>query len=274
MAEIDDYLAFAHDVLTDAGAIAARLFRQPMRAGNKRGEGGEGGEGGERGFDPVTEADRGVEARIRERIAERFPDHGVVGEEYGVTTGGSAWSWIVDPIDGTRAFVMGLPVWGCLLGLLRDGEPVGGLMHQPVLNETFSGNFSDNGGDAWIVRNGTRRRLRVRGDAALDDAVLVATHPELFDAAHLARYEALAARVRLMRYGGDCYNYALLAHGFVDIVVEDRLKAYDIQPLVPIVRGAGGVVTDREGRTPRGGSLVVAAANAELHRLALAAMEG
>ena len=259
MSEIDDYLAFGRDVLADAGTIAARHFRGGAPAANKRGAGG---------YDPVTEADRGVEARVRERIAARFPDHGIVGEEYGVTTGSSAWSWIVDPIDGTRAFVMGLPVWGCLLGLLRDGEPVAGLMHQPVLEETFSGD----GQGAWIDRGGERRPIRVRADAGLEDAILVATHPEMFKAADLARFDALAGRVRLMRYGGDCYNYCLLAHGLVDIVVEDRLKAYDIQPLVPIVRGAGGIVTDRAGGTPREG-FVVAAASAELHRQALDAMQ-
>lgn len=258
MSEIDDYLAFAHDVLADAGTIAARHFRGGGGVDNKRGAGG---------YDPVTEADRGVEARIRERISERFPDHGIVGEEYGATTGSSGWSWIVDPIDGTRAFVMGLPVWGCLLGLLRDGEPVAGLMHQPVLQETFSGD----GKGAWIVRGGERRRIRVRGHAALEDAILVATHPEMFGPADLARYDALARRVRLMRYGGDCYNYCLLAHGLVDLVVEDRLKPYDIQPLVPIVRGAGGVVTDAAGETPRGG-FVVAAASSDLYRQALEAM--
>ena len=258
MSEVDDYVAFAHDVLADAGAIAAQYFRGGGGVANKRGAGG---------YDPVTEADRGVEARIRERIADRFPDHGIVGEEYGVTTGTSGWSWIVDPIDGTRAFIMGLPVWGCLLGLLRDGEPVAGLMHQPVLQETFSGD----GQRAWVARGGERRRIRVRAEAALEDAILVATHPELFGAADLARYEALARRVRLMRYGGDCYNYCLLAHGLVDIVVEDRLKPYDIQPLVPIVRGAGGLVTDAAGETPRGG-FVVAAASSDLHRQALEAM--
>ncbi len=152
MSEIDDYLAFGHEVLVAAGTIAASHFRRGGASGNKKGEGG---------FDPVTEADRGVEARVRERLGARFPDHGIVGEEYGTTTGSSAWSWIVDPIDGTRAFIMGLPVWGCLLGLLRDGEPVGGLMHQPVLGETFSGN----GEGAWIDRGGTRRRIRVRADA-------------------------------------------------------------------------------------------------------------
>ncbi len=258
---IDELLRFGHDVLAEAGEIAARYFRHQVVIANKRGDDG---------FDPVTEADRGVEARIRERIAERYPDHGVVGEEYGASSGSSSWSWIVDPIDGTRAFVMGLPVWGCLLGLLRDGEPVGGLMHQPVVGETFSGN----GESAWVTRGAERRRIEVRADAVLNEAVLVATHPSMFRSATLSRFEALAARVRMMRYGGDCYNYCLLAHGLVDLVVEDRLQPYDILPLVPIVRGAGGIVTDLAGRTPRGGVMVIAAASEGLHRQAMAAMGG
>ena len=192
--EIDELLRFGHEVVAEAGAIAARYFRHQVVVADKRGAAG---------FDPVTEADRGVEARIRERIAEGYPDHGVVGEEYGATSGSSSWSWIVDPIDGTRAFVMGLPVWGCLLGILRDGEPVGGLMHQPVVGETFSGN----GESAWVTRGGERKRIEVRADAVLNEAVLVATHPSMFRGATLSRFEALAARVRMMRYGGDCYNY-------------------------------------------------------------------
>ena len=231
-----------------------------MTAGNKA--------AGE-GFDPVTEADRAVEARIRERIEQRYPDHGITGEEFGVKTGASAWSWILDPIDGTRSFIIGLPTWGCLLGLLRDGEPVLGFMHQPVVGETFSGD----GDRAWIDRGGGRRPLRVRTDARLGDAILAATHPAMFKDAALARFEALAARVRMTRYGGDCYNYCLLAHGLLDLVVEDDMKPHDILPLVPIVRGAGGLVTDLQGATP-GGGMVVAAANQALHREALQAIRG
>ena len=259
--EIDELLRFGHQVVAEAGTIAARYFRHQIIIANKRGDDG---------FDPVTEADREVEARIRERIVERYPKHGVVGEEYGATSGSSAWSWIVDPIDGTRAFVMGLPVWGCLLGILRDGEPVGGLMHQPVVGETFSGD----GAGAWVTRGGVRTRIQVRTQAELDEAVLVATHPSMFRGATLSRFEALAAQVRMMRYGGDCYNYCLLAHGLVDLVVEDDLQPYDILPLVPIVRGAGGIVTDLAGRTPRGGVMVIAAANERLHRQAMAEMGG
>ena len=221
------------------------------------------------GFDPVTEADRAVEARIRERIEKCYPDHGVTGEEFGPKTGASAWSWILDPIDGTRSFIVGLPTWGCLLGLLRDGEPVLGFMHQPLLGETFSGD----GEGAWIDRGAGRRPIRVRADARLAEAILAATHPLMFRDAATARFKALAARVRMTRYGGDCYNYCLLAHGLLDLVVEDDMKPHDILPLVPIVRGAGGLVTDLQGATPSGG-MVVAAASQALHREALQAMRG
>ena len=259
MSEIEALIAFGQRVVVAAGRIAARHFRASAAVVNKQPE---------QGFDPVTEADRAVETCIRERIAACYPQHGIVGEEFGEQRGASAWSWIIDPIDGTRAFITGLPAWGCLLGLLRDGEPAAGFMHQPVVGETFCGD----GERAWVRRGGERRFLRARAGAGLPDATVCATHPSMFDAAALARFETLAARARLLRYGGDCYNYCLLAHGLVDLVVEDGLRAYDILPLVPIVRGAGGCVTDIAGATPRGGRLVVAAGNARLHAIGLEAM--
>lgn len=259
MSELNQLLAFGQETLVLAGALAAARFRAPLPIDNKLGPGS---------FDPVTPADRAVERSIRERIAARYPDHGIVGEEFGERVGGSAWSWIIDPIDGTRAFMTGLPAWGCLLGILRDGEPAAGLMHQPVLRETFCGD----GERAWLHRAGTRHTLRTRAGATLAEAVLCATHPDMFNAATLARFQTLAGRVRLMRYGGDCYNYCLLAHGLVDIVVEDDLHAHDILPLVPILRGAGASVTDLAGAPAGGGRLVVAAANPALHAAALAAM--
>ncbi len=261
MAAVEKFLSFGYEVLVEAGALAAGHFRRCTPVANKD-------QGG--GFDPVTEADKAVEAHIRHRIEARYPSHGIVGEEYGATAGASAWSWIVDPIDGTRAFMIGLPVWGCLLGLLRDGEPVAGFMHQPIVGETFWGD----GECAWVVRDGERRAIRVRAEAVLSEAVLVATHPLMFGDEDRRRFEGLAARVRMMRYGGDCYNYCLLAHGLLDIVVEDQLQSYDILPLVPIVRGAGGCITDISGASPTGTSMVVAAANETLHRSAMAAMQG
>ena len=259
MTELDEYLAFGLDVLARCGTIAAAAFRRPQDVRNKAGE----------GFDPVTDADRRVEAAIRERVAARFPSHGIRGEEFGESPGSSAWQWLIDPIDGTRAYLAGLPVWGCLLGLLRDGEPVCGWMRQPVIGETF---FGDGGARAWLLQAGeSRRPIRVRADATMVDATLAATHPGMFDAEGGARFGRLAARVRLTRFGGECYNYCLLAHGLIDLVVEDDLAPHDILPLVPIVRGAGGVVSDMAGRTPRGG-MVVAAANAAIHDAALRMM--
>lgn len=259
--EIEDFLRFGHETLAEAGRIAAHHFRRPLAPGNKAAGAG---------FDPVTAADRAVEAHVRQRIEARYPTHGISGEEFGAKAGASAWSWILDPIDGTRSFIVGLPAWGCLLGLLQDGEPTLGFMHQPLLGETFSGD----GERAWITQGGQRRAIEVRTNAGLADAILGATHPSMFKGAALARFEALAARTRMMRYGGDCYNYCLLAHGLMDLVVEDDLKPHDILPLVPIVRGAGGWLTDLEGATPRGGRMVVAAANQALHREALDAMKG
>ncbi len=259
MAEMDDFLAFGHEVLAEAGALAAQHFRQTRFVDSKRQD----------GFDPVTQADRAVERRIRERIEARFPNHAITGEEFGDQAGASAWRWIVDPIDGTRAFLMGLPVWGCLLGLLRDGEPVAGFMRQPILGETFSGD----GRRAWLTRDGRRQAIQASREVQLQDAILTATEPAMFAPQALARFEALAARVRMMRYGGDCYNYCLLAYGLVDIVVEDDLMPYDILPLVPIVRGAGGCISNLSGETPQGG-LVVAAAGQRLHLEALGAMRG
>lgn len=247
-------------MLAQAGRIAAADFRRPAEVADKRGDGA---------FDPVTDADRRVEAAIRDRIAERFPTHGIRGEELGDKPGTAAWTWVVDPIDGTRAYIAGLPVWGCLLGLLRDGEPVLGWMHQPVVGETFSGD----GRQAWVARNGTRTIIRARADAAMADAVLAATHPAMFQRQTRQRFESLAARARMTRFGGDCYNYCLLAHGLIDLVIEDDLRPHDILPLVPIVRGAGGVISDLAGETPRGG-LVVAAANPRLHAAAVRAMRG
>lgn len=264
VAALNEYRAFGHDVLVQAGRIAAADFRRTdvVADAADKSDGG--------AFDPVTGTDRRVEAAIRDRIAARFPTHGIYGEELGDKPGTAAWRWIVDPIDGTRAYIAGLPVWGCLLGLLHDGEPVLGWMHQPVVGETFCGD----GREAWVSGNAAATAtIRARGSALLTNAVLACTHPAMFQGQARQRFERLAGRTRMTRFGGDCYNYCLLAHGLVDLVVEDDLRPHDILPLVPIVRGAGGVISDLSGETPRGG-LVVAAANARLHAEALRAMRG
>jgi histidinol phosphatase-like enzyme (inositol monophosphatase family) len=256
--DIGTAMDFAQELVQDAGKIALRHFREPLEVGNKLGDGR---------FDPVTVADREVERFLSEGIRARFPGHGIVGEEHGSVDGDSRFSWIIDPIDGTRAFISGVPAWGILLGL-RDGPRcVAGLMHQPYLEETFVGTPQA----AWLARHGENRPLRTRDTRRLADAILYCTHPGIFpDAAELAAFEHVAAQCRLMRYGGDCYSYCLLALGHIDLVIEGGLQAYDIQPLIPIIEAAGGVVSGRHGEDASGGGFVVAAASRELHAEALA----
>lgn len=255
--EIRDAIAFGEQLLTQAGRIALQHFRQPLDVIDKDGNGR---------FDPVTIADREVERFIGDAIRERFPDHGTIGEEHGVIAGSSRFSWIIDPIDGTRAFISGMPAWGILLGLREHERCIAGLMHQPYLGETFVGTPDR----AWMQHGGERRELRTREDARLADAILYCTHPSIFPfPSELADFEYVAARCRLMRYGGDCYSYCLLALGQIDLVIEGGLQAYDIQPLIPIIEAAGGVVSGRNGDSAAGGGFVVAAANRALHAEAL-----
>ena len=261
-AEADARLAVALPIVEAAGALALAEFRRPMAVENKRGDAG---------FDPVTAADRAVEAAIRADLGRAYPDSPILGEEEGFTPGTSEWSWIIDPIDGTRAFISGVPAWGVLLGLLRDGRPVGGIMRQPYLDETFVGGPSG----AALRRAGAETPLRTSGRTELREAILYSTHPGLFagdpDKAGFARVSAAA---RMTRYGGDCYSYCLIALGFVDLVIEGELQPYDILPLVPIVTAAGGIVTGPDGRPPLAGGTVIAAATPELHAAALELMRG
>jgi myo-inositol-1(or 4)-monophosphatase len=216
----------------------------------------------------VTEADRAVEAHLRAGIAAAFPGDRIVGEEGG-TSGpddATAW-WIIDPIDGTKAFVTGVPAWATLVGLVDGDDPVAGWVHQPFLGETFSAV----GGQARYERGGAPAvPLRTSGCTDLAEASLYCTHPNMFRGrTQRAAFERIAAAVRLQRFGGDCYSYCLLAMGHVDLVVEASLQPYDIVPLIPIIEAAGGIVTDRHGRRPIDGGFVIAAATRPLHARAL-----
>jgi myo-inositol-1(or 4)-monophosphatase len=260
--EVEERLEVALALVEEAGRLALTHFRRPLAVENKLGPGA---------FDPVTAADREVEALIRAGLARAWPDSPVQGEEEGFTPGGSEWSWIIDPIDGTRAFISGVPAWGILLGLLQAGRPVAGIMRQPYLDETFVGGPSG----AWLLRGGSRLPLRVSGKASLEEAILYSTHPGMFpDPAGRKGFDRVSAAVRMTRFGGDCYSYCLLAHGFVDLVIESSLQPYDIVPLIPIVEAAGGVVSGLDGEPPLGGGTVIAAASPALGAQALALMRG
>lgn len=221
-------------------------------------------------FDPVTAADREAEQVIRTAIGARYPDDGILGEEFGTTNSQADRIWVIDPIDGTRSFIAGLPVWGVLVGLLAGGKPKVGMMAQPFTGERFFGD----GSRAWFTGPGGPRDLSVRPCASLDEAVLFTTAPDLFTGADRVSYDRVEKRVRLARYGADCYAYCMVAAGFVDAVVEAGLQAYDIVPLIPIIEGAGGRVTDWEGNLPLTGGRVVASGDARLHDRILDVLRG
>jgi myo-inositol-1(or 4)-monophosphatase len=256
------YLQAGLDAVLAAGPIALEYFRRPLAVDDKR-------KGGQ--YDPVTEADRRIELLIRERLQQAFPGHRIVGEEHGSQGDGPA-CWFIDPIDGTRAFISGMPTWGILLGLVVDERPLVGIVHQPFTRETW---YAASGIGAWLRVADHEAPLCTRADASLADAVLYSTHPSMFHDPELRkRYDRLTARCRLQRWGGDCYAFALVAQGGIDLMVDSCLMPYDIVPLVPIIEGAGGIVTDLQGRVPLAGGTVIAAANPALHAAALDIMTG
>jgi myo-inositol-1(or 4)-monophosphatase len=256
-------LDLAHLLGDISGAAILPFFRKRLTVANKAGR---------NGYDPVTAADRAAERVIRKAVRQRFPDHGFIGEEFGTTAGKGRYQWLVDPIDGTRAFITGSPLWGTLIGLLERGTPVLGLMNQPFTGERF---WSEGRGARRRDPDGTTHRIKTRPCASLAQAVLTTTAPDMFVApAEAARFDALKARARMTRYGGDCYGYCLLAAGFIDLIVESGLKSYDIAPLIPIIEGAGGVVTTWEGGPAAAGGRIVAAGDPRAHAAALAILRG
>lgn len=250
-------------LLDQAGQIALRMFRTAMVPDDKAA-------GGPAGYDPVTEADRDIEKLLRSRLSERYPDHQIVGEEAGVSGPDGRYRWLIDPIDGTKSFVTGSPLWGILVGLIEDGRPIAGWMHQPYIGETFA----SVGGTATITRGDERRTLATRQGVGIAESVMYTTFPGMFTADDdRDAFARLTRAVRLTRFGGDCYAYCQLAMGHVDLVVEASLQPYDIVPLIPIVEGAGGVVTGRHGEPPVDGGFVIAAASRAIHEQALSVIE-
>lgn len=217
------------------------------------------------GFDPVTEADRKAEAVMRAVLAEKRPDDAIIGEEESDRPGSSGLTWVLDPIDGTRGFLSGTPTWGVLIALAREDGPIFGMIDQPYIGERFWGGF----GQARMIGPQGQRDLRVRGNRPLDQALLFSTFPEVGSPAERHGFEAVSSRVRLTRYGMDCYAYALLAAGQIDLVIEAGLSNYDVQAPMAVIEAAGGIVTDWQGGPAHEGGRVIAAAGAEQHAAAL-----
>jgi len=257
--QAEELLAFAHRLADAAAKVTLAHFRTPLSVGNKS----------EDGFDPVTEADRGAETAIRALIEKTYPGHGILGEEHGASRSRDGFTWVIDPIDGTRSFITGSPLWGTLIAL-NDGErPVIGVLDQPFLKERFWGVSMPDWREAAIETPEKRLSLATRACPRLADAALSTTTIEMFKGLEREQFEALMSRVRLLRFGGDCYQYGLLAHGFMDLVAETRLAPYDIQALIPIIEGAGGAVTNWQGGPADQGGNVVAAGDPRTHAEAL-----
>lgn len=222
------------------------------------------------GFDPVTEGDRAAELAIRKLIMQEFPEHGILGEEHDDIGLDREHVWVVDPIDGTRAFISGVPVWGTLIGFRERGRSVMGLMDQPFTGERY---FAD-GERSWYSGPDGERQIRTRDCGSIENAILFTTSPHLFQGADSDRYRAIEQRVRLFRYGIDCYAYALLAAGQIDLVIETVLKPYDVGALIPLIEQAGGVITTWDGGRPEGGGSIVAAGSAAVHAEAIRILSG
>ncbi len=254
--DIPTLLAFA-DTLADAAREAILPYFRADHSVNHK--------GGER-FDPVTEADQASERAMRELIVQTYREHSILGEEYGGTLATAGYQWILDPIDGTRAFISGLPTWGVLIGLYHDGRPLLGVMDQPYLGERYRGWMSG----ANVTARGETKAIKTRACTGLGDATLSTTDPYLFrDPDEASAFARIRDAAKLTRFGYDCYAYCMLAAGHIDCVVESGLKAFDIAALIPIITGAGGGVCGWDGDDASGGGRVLAWGDAQVRDTAM-----
>lgn len=254
--ELSAFLDFAKKTVLRAGELVAAGFRTRRAFVDKSREGV---------FDLVTESDRNCEKLMREAIAEQWPEHGILGEEFGYHQG-NGLTWVMDPIDGTRAFVSGLLHWGVLLSLFDGRRVLLGVMYQPFVEELYWGSAEG----SRYSRQDESRQLNTSDCVDIADATLSTTDPRLFvDRVEMDAFRTVEKAVRLCRYGGDCYQYGLVAMGFIDVVIENQLNPWDIQAIIPIVEGAGGCITTWDGQDPSMGGRVVATASARLHEQVL-----
>ena len=255
--ELDDFIALALGLADAAGEAIRPYFRQPLTVDDKA------------DLTPVTAADRAAEQAMRSLIESRFPEHGIIGEEFGRIRENAEFMWTLDPIDGTKSFISGVPLFGTLIALTRAKRPILGIIDQPISRERWVG----------VARRPTTLNgavVHCRACAGLAAATLFATTPDMFKGGDAAAFARMSAAVKLTRFGADCYAYGLLAAGFIDLVLEADLKPYDFCPMVPIVEGAGGLATDWRG-TPldlASEGRVLIAGDRHTHEAALALLAG
>lgn len=245
--DLSPYRTFMTELARESGDFIRPLFRQPSIAVEIKAD-----------ASPVTIADRGAEQLLRARISARYPGHGIIGEEFGTERGDAEFVWVLDPVDGTKSFITGVPLWGTLIALLHQGQPVLGCIHQPVLDQLMLGDGRE------TTLNG--RAVRCRATTRLEEATLLTSDP-LNPAKYQPRsnYAALEERARLVRTWGDCYGYLLVASGWADICLDPVMNPWDIAAVVPIIRGAGGTITDWQGAAPFPADSTIACATVELH---------
>ncbi len=249
-------LEVAEEMADAARAVILPYFRQTNLETDNKLAGG---------YDPVTVADRAAEQAMRAVLAQRRPEDGILGEEFGQVEGSSGRTWVLDPIDGTRGFVSGTPTWGVLIALSTQDGPIMGVVDQPYIGERFVGGA----GIAQLTGPMGTNPLKTRDTQVLEQATLFTTFPEVGTSEDRAGFQAVAEQVQLTRYGMDCYAYALLSAGQADLVIEAGLNAYDIQAPIAVIEAAGGIVTDWQGGPAHNGGRALAAANAEIHAAAL-----
>jgi inositol-phosphate phosphatase / L-galactose 1-phosphate phosphatase / histidinol-phosphatase len=257
VAELDAFLSLAVDLAEAAGAAIRPYFRRPIAVDDKP------------DLSPVTAADRAAETAMRRLIAARFPDHGIIGEEYGPEREDAEFVWVLDPIDGTKSFISGVPLFGTLIALAREGRPIVGIIDQPISRERWIG-----AAGRPATFNGAP--VRCRPCAALAAATSFSTSPDMFRGADAGAFARVAGAAKLVRFGADCYAYGLLASGFIDLVIEASLKPYDFSAMLPIVEGAGGFASDWRGAplTLASDGRVLVAGDRRAHQAALALLAG
>lgn len=255
-----ELISVAHALADVARPETLRLFRSPALAADNKEQGG---------FDPVTKADRAAEKAMRALLADLRPDDGIIGEEFGTKAGTTGLTWVLDPIDGTRGYISGTPTWGVLISVADHTGPLMGIIDQPFIQERFLGGF----GRADVAGPHGTATLRTRAPRALNEATILTTFPEVGTKTEAAAFHAVAAQAQLTRYGMDCYGYALLAAGHVDLVIEAGLHPYDIHAPIAVIQAAGGIVSNWKGGAAHHGGQVIAAANRDIHAEALAILQ-
>ncbi len=257
---MSEFEQFALDLADASGSLIRKYFRADLDVEDKADK------------SPVTVADRLAETLIREMINEKYPSHDILGEEQGFKNTGSKWKWVIDPIDGTRSFVSGMPIFGTLISLVENDVPYLGIIDIPILHERW---FSASGEECYFYSSDEDKKkvvCKVSGKEDIGQAILFSTDPKMFNSSQKPLYDHVSSQVKLPRFGGDCYSYGLLASGYIDLVIEADMKVYDLMALVPVIESAGGIISDWKGckafKSNWDGS-VIAAASEELHRQAI-----